>query len=107
MGLVGGVVIGGGGCQREGCVGDLDVGTTDTGKMGKLRRCKNANMNAGSRVKTTKTAPRSGYFQLGSRRSNTHSIRSKRSARRFVSGDDLKFARREDWPHLEGGVKGQ
>lgn len=40
MGFVGGVVIGGGGCQREGCVGDLDVGTTDTGKMGKLRRWK-------------------------------------------------------------------
>ena len=40
MSLVGGVVIGGGGCQREGCVGDLDVGTTDTGKMGKIRRWK-------------------------------------------------------------------
>lgn len=48
MSLVGGVVIGGGGCQREGCVGDLDVGTTDTGKMGKLRRCKNANVEVGS-----------------------------------------------------------
>lgn len=93
MSLVGGVVIGGGGCQREGCVGDLDVGTTDTGKMGKLRRWKkNANMEVGSWVKTTKTTTRSDLFQLGFKRTNTHSIRSKKSDRRFVLGDDLKFA---------------
>ena len=54
---------------------------------------KNANMEVGSWVKTTKTTSRSDLFQLGFKRSNTHSIRSKRSDRRFVLGDDLKFAR--------------
>lgn len=64
---------------------------------------KNANMELKVGLKQPKQRSRGDLFQLIFKRSNTHSIRSKRSDRRFVSGDDLKLAQRENLPHLVGG----